>query len=116
MLMSDNAPQTRAVLDVLRERFRQVSEEGWTAEHDDTHASGELARAAAAYCESAARPKLFARKEGAAFTVPMSWPPTWDRSWWKPTGSRRDLIKAAALIIAEIERLDRAAEKAPQDG
>lgn len=27
--------------------------------------------------------------------------------WWKPTNRRRDLVKAAALILAEIERLDR---------
>lgn len=33
----------------------------------------------------------------------------WDRSWWKPTTPRRDLVKAAALILAEIERIDRAA-------
>jgi hypothetical protein len=35
------------------------------------------------------------------------WP--WDLKWWKPTTPRRDLVKAAALIVAEIERLDRAA-------
>lgn len=33
------------------------------------------------------------------------WP--WDERWWKPEGGRRDLVKAGALIIAEIERLDR---------
>lgn len=32
------------------------------------------------------------------------------RQRWKPTTSRRDLVKAAALILAEIERLDRAAD------
>lgn len=36
------------------------------------------------------------------------WP--WDWAWWKPKNPRRDLVRAAALIIAEIERLDRAAE------
>jgi hypothetical protein len=30
--------------------------------------------------------------------------------WWKPKDRRRDLVRAAALIIAEIERLDRDAE------
>ena len=36
----------------------------------------------------------------------------WEDAWWKPTTPRRDLVKAAALILAEIERLDRmAAEK-----
>jgi hypothetical protein len=35
------------------------------------------------------------------------WP--WDASWWKPASNRRNLVKAGALILAEIERLDRAA-------
>ncbi|MNC99215.1 hypothetical protein D3C83_174210 [compost metagenome] len=39
-------------------------------------------------------------------TLEMSWP--WEGCWWKPTGRRRDLVKAGALILAEIERLDRA--------
>lgn len=108
--MSGNALSlTKAEEDIIRERSRQVSEEGWSSERDDAYISGELARAAAAYCESAARPKLFSRRPGAAFTVPMSWPSSWSREWWKPTNSRRDLVKAGALIIAEIERLDRAA-------
>lgn len=42
----------------------------------------------------------------------LFWPWTWDRSWWKPTNRRRDLVKAGALILAEIERLDRAAPEA----
>jgi len=29
-------------------------------------------------------------------------------AWFKPTDPRRDLVKAGALCIAEIERLDRA--------
>jgi len=32
-----------------------------------------------------------------------------ERGWWKPKGPRRDLIRAAALIVAEIERIDRRA-------
>ena len=34
------------------------------------------------------------------------WP--WAASWWKPKNRRRDLVRAAALIVAEIERIDRA--------
>ena len=40
-------PDTQAVKDVLEERQRQVSSEGWTAEHDDSHKGGQLAIAAA---------------------------------------------------------------------
>lgn len=96
---------TKAAHDVLAERRRQVEQEGWTTGHDDMHAAGELERAAAAYCASAARPKLYARKPGAAFTVPPLWP--WDMRWWKPRDPRADLVRAGALILAEIERIDR---------
>ncbi len=34
---------------IAAERERQVSEEGWTAEHDDEHIMGELAAGAACY-------------------------------------------------------------------
>lgn len=102
-------PASQAIADVLAERDRQQDGEGWTPEHDDEHRNGELARAAGAYCESAARPKLFSRVSGAAFTVPLVWPRGWSLDWWKPKDPRRDLVRAAALIIAEIERIDRAA-------
>ena len=46
-----------------------------------------------------------------AFTAPPSmWP--WTSEWWKPSTRRRMLVKAAALILSEIERLDRAASRA----
>ena len=99
---------SKAVIDVMNERDRQRNEEGWTPEHDDQHRGGELALAAGSYCESAARPRLLARAPGAAFTVPRLWPRGWSLDWWKPKDPRRDLVRAGALIIAEIERLDRA--------
>ncbi len=42
-----------------------------------------------------------------ALLVSLAWP--WDEQWWKPSTARRDLIKAGALILAEIERIDRVA-------
>ena len=84
------------------ERRRQIEVEGWTPEHDDAHAGGELADAAACYAATLplTRPRgLFGRA--------ALWP--WSASWWKPQGRRRDLVKAAALIVAELERLDRRA-------
>lgn len=36
---------------------------------------------------------------------PSFWP--FETSWWKPKNTRSDLIRAAALIVAEIERFDR---------
>ena len=87
--------------EIAAERERQTSAEGWTTAHDDGHAGGDLAAAAACYALSGAGLTVTGR--GA---TPVAWP--WDRSWWKPKDPRRDLIRAAALIVAEIERLDRA--------
>lgn len=88
---------TGAARDVLEERRRQVSAEGWTPEHDDYWHDGELAQAAVCY----------------ALGNPDLWP--WSLMWWKPTDRRRNLVKAGALILAEIERLDRLAS-APTHG
>ncbi|HHM9768649.1 TPA: hypothetical protein ACRME3_003351, partial [Pseudomonas aeruginosa] len=85
----------KAWLDVQAERRRQVEAEGWTPEHDDLYCAAELPRAAAAYILN-----------GANDEAPAIWP--FSAKWWKPTSARRDLIKAGALILAEIERLDRA--------
>lgn len=82
--------------EIAAERRRQIEVEGWTPTRDDYHhPRGELARAAGVYALSA----------GGRYAVSQYWP--WHRAWWKPTNPRRDLIKAAALIVAEIERLDR---------
>lgn len=97
-----------ALYDIHRERLRQVTEEGFSAERDDKHKNAELASAAASYCASAARPTLYQRKPDCAFAVPPLWPRTWNlQKWWKPKNPRADLVKAGALIAAEIDRLDR---------
>lgn len=97
---------SQAVLDVAAERRRQIEAEGWTPEHDDKHAEG-LACAAACYAVGDRR--LMIAGDMADIEV---WP--WDESWWKPTNRRRDLVKAAALILAEIERLDRVVAAKPE--
>jgi hypothetical protein len=95
---------TAAACDVLAERDRQIGVEGFTADHDDAHIRGELAAAAAAYA-APRREQTFSR------TI---WPITWGREWLKREGRsddltarRRDLVKAGALVLAEIERIDR---------
>ncbi|HHK3742262.1 TPA: hypothetical protein ACQSRL_001042 [Pseudomonas aeruginosa] len=94
----------QAWLDVQAERRRQVEAEGWTPEHDDEHSHGQMARAAACYALAGSS----APNDGtAALLVSLAWP--WDEQWWKPSTARRDMVKAGALILAEIERLDRAA-------
>lgn len=97
----------QALYDLLAERLRQVDDEGWSPEHDDQHAVGELAAAAACYCHP--EPCMDDTRG-----VPFSWP--WVRRWWKPTDRRRDLVKAGALILAEIERLDRIEREALVNG
>lgn len=89
---------TQAATDVLAERRRQVEVEGWTAKHDDRFRQGELPRAATAY-------SLWETKSPLPYMIKPFWP--WDEDWFKPTNHRRNLVKAGALILAEIERLDR---------
>jgi hypothetical protein len=86
-----------ALVDVTSERLRQIAQEGYSTEHDDEHVRGELAAMAALY----AMPED-ARECGdwAEALRPEGWEAKFgDR--------RRDLVKAGALILAEIERLDR---------
>jgi len=100
--MNNLRPQyvnTQAVFDVIAERARQVEGEGWSPEHDDEHDGGEIAQAAAAYCEHAVNQDA---------NLPGFWP--WDEAWWKPRTPREDLVRAGALILAEIERIDRASD------
>lgn len=87
----------QAMKDVLTERKRQQDVKGWTVQHDDGHDGCELGHAAACY----------------AAGVPL--PGFWPRGWvFKDSGDgqlsdghRRMLVKAGALILAEIERIDR---------
>lgn len=104
-----------AIDDVVAERGRQVRRENWSHEHDDAHRRGELAYAGACYAVSAARAAedgvvLRAAKTAIGALTGLKppfalWP--WDMAWWKPRSAREDLVRAAALIIAEIERIDR---------
>lgn len=93
---------SKAIQSVLAERKRQQTEEGWTAEHDDQHDEGELAAAGACFANP-----IMLRIADVEDDFPLGWPQDWIE-WWKPKDRRYDLVRAAALIIAEIERLDRA--------
>lgn len=83
---------------IAAERQRQIEVEGWLPSHDDSHTKGELAKAAICYAE-------FSYTWCGRFT----WP--WDASWWKPNNKSTvaNLVKAGALIAAEIDRMQRAA-------
>lgn len=101
---------SKAAVDVLTERQRQLKT--YTPEHDDAQTDGQLGRAAAAYAvasnsavyeQDKARP---ARWDHSYIPhVDRLWP--WNWTYWKPKDRRHDLVRAGALILAEIERLDR---------
>lgn len=89
---------------ILQERLRQIESEGWTPEHDDEHDGHEMARAAACYALAAAWFRDFSPAQLDASGTPEGWP--WGDDWWKPSGDPiRNLVKAGALIAAEIDRL-----------
>lgn len=104
-----------AILNIYEERQRQIDKEGWTVQHDDEHNAGEMALAAACYAlsggENDVQRKCLSEvrfdKFGSDATVAFKKMWRWDMQWWKPKDRRCDLIRAGALIVAEIERLDR---------
>lgn len=89
---------------IAAERQRQIEQKGWSEEHDDSHCFGQLAAAASCY----AAPTNF-RLMDPNRDEPMAWP--WARYDWKPSPNdrKKELVKAGALIVAEIERLERMA-------
>jgi hypothetical protein len=90
---------------ISTERERQVTSEGWTPEHDDEHDKAELAQAAGYYLHEA----IIKTKYGTNslhYEHPIRWP--WEEKSWKPSEDpARNLVKAGALIAAEIDRLSR---------
>jgi hypothetical protein len=95
---------------IAEERARQIHAEGWTLKHDKDHTHEELVLAAIAY----ALPKSWRARTIFDHNPERSlkkslwrlfWP--WREMWWKPSGDDRvrDLVKAGALIAAEIDRL-----------
>lgn len=96
-------PSRRTSIELIeRERYAQWQREGFSTGHDDEHDEGELARAAACY----ALP-VFHRgmKSWTGTMLGSLWP--FEGKWWKPTPDDRvrELVKAGALISAEIDRL-----------
>ena len=101
---ADGMRTSEIISEIENERVRQVRAEGWTLDHDDTHTAGELLRAAICYAQHPITHPMAKRQLGPGKPCDL-WP--WDSAAWKPKDNRHDLIRAAALIVAEIERLDR---------
>lgn len=88
---------------IAEERTRQIEVEGWTPEHDKLHQGEQLAQSAACY---AIPQKYRNEKMRDGLTIrEFLW--DWSKSWWKPSPKNRikELVKAGALIAAEIDRL-----------
>lgn len=102
-LLTVGSDRLRPLVEIYKERERQRNEKGYDANHDDAHKAGELANAAACYAIPANDRKVLEIHENL-------WPQDWDAP--KPGDTRRqELIKAIALLLAEVERLDRAEEQ-----
>lgn len=106
-------PLSPGALAVIAERRRQIEQEGWTPEHDQKHAPGELARAGAAYAVNAWLRDARGQQARDLKNLPQQiWP--WGKSWWKPDSGYRELVKAGALIIAELDRADAERKRGPR--
>ncbi|ORE25360.1 hypothetical protein [Pseudomonas aeruginosa] len=99
----------QAWLDVQAERRRQVEVEGYHGFRDSHYISYELSKAARAYIEVS----WHALSGGPPCKQPESWP--W-MAGFKWSDGRTMLVKACALTLAEIERLDRAAAPGKEVG
>src|SRR5690606_29086782 len=98
------------LIDIAHEMERQ---QAFDKLGDLPNHAGQMAAAAACYATHAA---VFARlahsgvsharivSDSINASPPQSWP--WTTTLWKPRSQRDSLIRAAALLIADLERLD----------
>lgn len=105
---------SKASDEVLAERQRQIDAEGYDASHDDDHSPEDIVRAGLTYALlSLAHPDhrgdvSIGLNSGG---VKINWKDHAKLLWpWvdgpKPKNMRRDLVRAAALLIAAVDRMD----------
>jgi hypothetical protein len=101
------AASAKVAGELFEERVRQQIGEPYPTDRDDEYLHGQLENAALTYLQYGRDDHRFAdaQRHQAAGTSPPSWP--WGSQFWKPSSRRRMLVKAGALVIAAIERLDR---------
>ena len=95
---------TEALRDVIAEREEQIAKHGYDSDHDDNDMPFAISNVGA----------LYALEAGSALYKDVFehvWPATWATEHWKPGSQRKSLVKAAAMILAEIEAIDRAEEQ-----
>lgn len=113
-----------AIEDIVEERRQQVEDHEWDAEHDDLHVNGELALAAISYAAPVSvytydgHPHPSVQGDAPVYVDPWPWEVEYDkrlrvnavlvRISLIPAKVRYQLVKrAAALLVAEMERLQR---------
>lgn len=100
---------------IADERARQIGSERFTAANDDIYLHGELAAAGACYASTAVIQSEKDIQQLPPCFIHKDWP--WARVWWKPSNDRkRNLIKAGALIAADLDRILREEARAAQKG
>ena len=97
---------------IAAERQRQIEDEGWAPLHDKWHTNYELSSAACCYAQpGSGGPYSHPR----AHRPPPDWP--WDAEFWKPSRDCiKNLVRAGALIAAEIDRLQAETERKAAGG
>lgn len=100
-----NAITKLAIGDIADERTIQQSQKNHTTADDDKLVENELIRAGVAYAMSASRDSEGNRSAPTSLIHDV-WP--WSKESYKEHDRRRSLVIAAALLVAEIERIDRA--------
>lgn len=117
-LLKETVDRNKILHEIAVERERQVKGEGYSPERDDKYVYGDLAKAGATFAFVAThryRNEIVDLQKvpfdscvwkcGFGEFVRNLWP--WNQHNLKFKSPKEDLIKAAALIVAEIERLER---------
>lgn len=95
---------------IAAERQRQIDKFRYTALSDDHYSKPELVLAAISYACVVARPDTEAEGRMEHTRAANDWP--WPPMSWNPSNDPvRNLVKAGALIAAEIDRLQRLKSK-----
>lgn len=106
-MASDPQIPLDALVRIVRERARQEIREGYTLEHDDEHDQGQMAVLSAFYAISSLRPiSLSVNIQNLALAINALADELEKVYGWevKPKDPIRDLERAGALILAELER------------
>lgn len=101
--MNKGPNQSTAAIELIKaERLRQIHDLGHSDYTDSQYRDSELALAAICYAEAVAEPDASAKTMDKSRSS-YAWP--WDEEYWRPSADPiRNLIKAGALIAAEIDR------------